>query len=274
MEPIYSYLDYRKYLKDLFDHLRKTDSDFSLKRVNFEVHATSSGFISNVIAGRKNLTHPQIPILNSFLKHTKSEKKYFEALIYFTRSKKREEKEHYFAIMRSLQKANIKKIPPEALCLFEEWYYVTVLNILRVHKFSGHYKKLSQMIIPEIKVSEAKQAVTHLLDLNLIKKGGPLGYTVLDTILTTGDEVQSLYVTPYHQSLLDTTRKTMSQIPSDERDVSSITMTISKQTFSKIKGEIQQLRKNILNMVEADATPDKVYNLNMQFMPVSRELKK
>ncbi|MGL1934146.1 MAG: TIGR02147 family protein [Fibrobacterales bacterium] len=274
MELIYGYLDYRKYLKDRFEHLRNTDPDFSLKRINIEIKATSGGFISNVIAGRKNLTHAQIPLLSSYLNHNKSEKRYFEALLYFTRTKKREEKEHYFSIMRSLQKANIKKIPSEALCLFEKWYYVTVLNILRVHKFSGHYKELSQILIPEITVSEAKQSIAHLLDLGLIKKGGPLGYTVLDSILTTGDEVQSLYVTPYHQALLETTSKALPRIPADTRDISSITMTISENTFFKIKGELQQFRKNILNLVESDTAPNKVYNMNMQFIPVTRELNK
>ncbi|MGL1903118.1 MAG: TIGR02147 family protein [Fibrobacterales bacterium] len=272
MESIFNYLDYQEYLKDIFEIMRKNEPGFTLKLVNHEINATSSGFISNVMAGRKNLTHAQVPKISKLLKHTKNEKRYFEALVYFTRAKNSDDKKHYFNTMVSLQKLKLKKIDTQCLSLFSEWYYVCIRNILKVYKFNGNYKALAKKVTPTITESEARKSIELLLELGFIKKGGHLGFTLVDPVITTGDEVKSFFLKQYHKAMLNNAQEALDSISAKERDMSVVSLTLSEETYKKVKSEVQQLRKTIMKLTEEDKKPDRVYTLNMQLFPTSQKL--
>jgi uncharacterized protein (TIGR02147 family) len=66
-------------------------------------------------------------------------------------------------------------------------------------------------------------------------------------------------------------RESMDRFPSEIRDISSVTMSISDECFALIKKEVQQMRKRVLELVKIDTNPNNVYQLNFQFFPLVKK---
>jgi uncharacterized protein (TIGR02147 family) len=59
------------------------------------------------------------------------------------------------------------------------------------------------------------------------------------------------------------------RIPREHRDISTVTMGISSETYKKLKEEVRAFRKRCIRIADADENVDRVYQLNVQFFPVS-----
>jgi uncharacterized protein (TIGR02147 family) len=64
------------------------------------------------------------------------------------------------------------------------------------------------------------------------------------------------------------------RFPPSERDVSSLTIGISKKSYSLIKQEIQEFKNRIIRIVDDDEDSDQVYNVNVQLFPLSKNAEK
>jgi uncharacterized protein (TIGR02147 family) len=56
----------------------------------------------------------------------------------------------------------------------------------------------------------------------------------------------------------------------DQRDISSLTLGVSKKTYAHCKNEIKEFKDRIKRIVEQDKKSDRVYNLNIQLFPLSQ----
>ena len=57
-------------------------------------------------------------------------------------------------------------------------------------------------------------------------------------------------------------------IPREERDISTVTVSISRENFLKAREIIKSCRKEILQLAQAENDPEKVYHVNMQMIPI------
>lgn len=81
---IFSFSDYREYLKKWLNHARKHDlGNLTRLAEAAQVHTT---FLSNVVSGNKNLSLDQATLISEFIKHTPIECDYFFALIEIERA--------------------------------------------------------------------------------------------------------------------------------------------------------------------------------------------
>ena len=53
-------------------------------------------------------------------------------------------------------------------------------------------------------------------------------------------------------------------------DMSTLTLSISEDAYGTMKEEIANFRKKLLGIAEKDRIPDRVYQLNYQFFPLSK----
>jgi uncharacterized protein (TIGR02147 family) len=63
-------------------------------------------------------------------------------------------------------------------------------------------------------------------------------------------------------------------LPLSERDMSGVTMGITRKAYEQIKKEIVDFRRRIVAIASADDDAEQVYRLNLQLFPLSERLKK
>ena len=63
-------------------------------------------------------------------------------------------------------------------------------------------------------------------------------------------------------------------LPLSERDMSGVTMGITRGVYEQIKKEIADFRRRIVAIASADDDTEQVYRLNLQLFPLSERLEK
>ena len=93
---IYSYLDYRLYLKDYYDSAKKINPRFSYRYFSERVGVKAPNFLQWLIEGKRNLAKVTIPKVAKALNLDKKETEYFSNLVLFTQAKTISAKTQYF----------------------------------------------------------------------------------------------------------------------------------------------------------------------------------
>lgn len=271
MTEIFEYSDYRKFLKDLLEEKKRVNRLFSHRAVLQKMGITSTGFLANVISGRKNLTPPQVQKLAQILKLKAAEARYFECLVLFNQAKSLDEKNNQMRRLVANQKVETKTLAKKQLNLFSKWHYVVVRELLYFHRLKDDYRTAARMLMPSITTEEAEKAVKELEALEVLSKDEEGYYVQKDSAISTGNEIRSLQVANFQMETMELAKIALDRFPMAERDISCMTMTLSQSSFEQVKSEIQAFRKRLSAIVIADEKVDQVFQCNVQFFPVTKK---
>jgi uncharacterized protein (TIGR02147 family) len=271
MPEIYAYTDYRSFLKDFLESRKAESQGFSHRAVLSKMGISSTGFLANVISGRKNLTPGQAQKLASVLKLRAAEARYFECLVLFTQARSLEEKNAQLKRLVANQRVETRALTRKQLNLFARWHYVVLREMLYFHRLKDDYRKAARMLIPAISAEEAEKAIRELEALELIEKDGEGVLRQKDAAVTTGNEIRSLQVANFQMEMIELAKSALDRMPTTERDISCMTVTLSMDSFDQVKSEIQSFRKRLSAIAVADAKSDQVFQCNIQFFPVTRK---
>jgi uncharacterized protein (TIGR02147 family) len=227
--------------------------------------------LANVISGRKNLTPEQIPKLAAILKLKAAEARYFECLVLFTQARSLEERNAHMKRMVANQKVETRSLSKKQLNLFSNWHYVVIREMLFFHRLKDDFRAAARMLMPPISTEEAEKAVKELEALDFIAKDDQGVYRQKDSSLTTGNEIRSLQVANFQMETMELAKQALDKLPMSERDISSMTLTLSKDSFDQVKSEIQAFRKRLAAIAAADEVSNQVFQCNIQFFPVTRK---
>jgi uncharacterized protein (TIGR02147 family) len=272
MRSIFEYTDYRAFLKDLYQEKKRDNPSYSFRCFSNRAGFKSKSFIQHVIDGRRNLSDDSIEKLNRVLKLTGKQLSYFSALVSFNQAKTRELRMYHWSQLCAFNPRNpLRLLMKDQYEYFTKWYHKTVRELVCSVDFGDEYEYLGKLLTPPISAREARKSVQLLLKLGLIRKMDR-GYVQTDAFLTTGDEVQSLAVQNFHHENLGLARRAIDSIPRDDRDISTLVVALSDNTFRQIKNEIRAFRKRLLGIVNSEESHDGVYHINFHLFPTTRKL--
>jgi uncharacterized protein (TIGR02147 family) len=64
--------------------------------------------------------------------------------------------------------------------------------------------------------------------------------------------------------------QSLNRHPPEERNISTVTVTIAEKKLDQINQIIAQFRESLLKVARDETEPDKVYQLNIQFFPLTK----
>jgi uncharacterized protein (TIGR02147 family) len=270
MDKIFTYSDYRKFLKDAYTSRKSIDIKFSYRFIAKEAGFNSSSYFLKIIGGSRDISLDLALRLADVFKLKKQEKEYFGLLVQFNQAKTHSEKSHYYEKLGAFRKSKSKLISPDEFEIFDKWYYVAIREMLAFHHFKGDFQSLARKLIPSITPGEAVKAI-HLLErLGFIRKDSQGRYRKADLVISTGSEWQAMSVAGFQLQSLELARKAFDNMPRSARDISTLTLSISAEVLAEVKERIKKCREEILELSRDERGADGVYQLNMQFFPLSR----
>jgi uncharacterized protein (TIGR02147 family) len=275
MNSIYEYSDYRRYLRDYFTAKKRESKGFSLKVLADRAGFKARDYLLRVMNGTRNLSRSSAFMLSNALRLSEKEADYFANMIAFNQAETVREKEFFFKKMSEVcAHGKHQRLRQDQFDYFSEWYFAALRSLLPVMSFKDNFSELAKFLDPPLTATQARKAVELLLQLGLLAKDASGNYTVLAPQLTGGDEVTSVALARFHRQSLDLARRAIDYYPARERDVSGVTMSLSSAGFDKIKAEIQAFRKRAMRIAEQDANEEGVFQLNLQFFPLSKRKKR
>ncbi len=276
MKPnLFEYEDYRKYLRDSYEESKASKRSFSFRFFAREAGFASPNFLKLVMDGARNLTIDSIPKFSKALKLTRPEAEFFEALVLFNQAHTAEEKSrHYGRMAKSRRFREVKSLAREQFEYYSKWYYSAVRELVELPDFSADPFEICRRLVPNIAPKQAKDALALLKKLNLVEAGPDGKLRQVDRTITSGAEVKSLHVINFHREMLARAAESMDLVPAPERDISAVTLGVPASKVAEVKERIARFRRDLLASIgAAEEKPDRVYQLNLQFFPLSRKPK-
>ncbi len=274
MTSLFDSLDYRHFLKQHFDKIRKEKNWFSYRMIAQKVKI-DPGQLVKILQGQRHISERLIPVFSKFLGLQKKEHEYFTCLVRFNKAKSSSETELYFGKLMEIKDLILPHVDPDQDKFYLKWYHSVIRVLLAFYKFDGDFKKLGSLLSPAISEREAMASVDLLLELGFIEKGPDGNYTITERFITGGGNRRMLAVRHFQQQTIQLSERSLLNDPPQVRDISSLTISIPEETLGEIREMIAEFRKTILRRVmEITQKPETVYQLNLQLIPVASVPKK
>jgi uncharacterized protein (TIGR02147 family) len=269
MPNIFSYFDYRRYLRDFYEEQKKESLFFSYRFIGNKVGMDSS-FVIKVLQGQLHISAQKIPDFTKICNFDEKKAAYFEALVYFNKAKTEKESKLYFEKLLSINNVPSDKITGEQYKFFTKWYYSAVWCLLNFYKCNRNFRELGEQLDPCITAKQAKESIRLLDTLGLIVMGDDGFYQVTSLNLTTGQEWHSLAIAQYQLEMLKLAQESLERFEKNERDISTLTMNISTEALKEIREVTNEYRDSLKKIANRYKDANRVYQLNIQLFPLTR----
>lgn len=267
---IFRYTNYRSFLRDVYTFKRKGSSRFSFRIFSRLAGFKSPNFLKLIIDGERNLSLDGICKVASALQLNAREKEYFETLVQFNQVRKNSEKNYYCRRLESFRE--FKKVQPlkkEQLDYFSKWYNVTIRELANTYDFRPDPVWVAKRLRPLIKTKDAHEALVLLKKLELLKEMDGK-FVQSHTHLSTNSEVDSVGVLNFHKEMIQKGIESL-DMPSNTRDISSLTLALSKQQFDELRQKIYQFYSQVQGWLEnSNQMSDRVCQLNFQLFHLTQ----
>ncbi|MDB5047591.1 MAG: hypothetical protein JWO30_662 [Fibrobacteres bacterium] len=270
MPDLFAYIDYRKFLKDYYEEQKAKDAKFSHRYFTMKVGFSSSGYFSDVLSGKKNLSGAFMMKFAKALKLSKEEEEYFLNLVSFNQAKTLEEKNRYYEKMMTSGKVKVDVLEPDKYEYFSKWHYAAVREILHYTSVKDDYKSLAKSLDPPITAKDARKAVELLAGLGFIVKDAGGIWRPAAANVGTGGSFNGLNVANFHRNTLELAIRALDAFPPEQKGFSTLTLPLTGDKIRKAKLAIKNLRMYLLALAENGTKADRVYQFNFQLFPVTR----
>ena len=156
MGDIYSYSDYRLFIRDHYERNKAVHPGFSYRFLAEKAGINSAPYFKFVIEGKRNLSKKTILKTCVALKLKDKEAEYFEHLVFFNQAKTAEEKSWYFDKLISLQRSrNVPRVKQSQMEYFAEWHHCVIRELAAMADFGTDFGRLGRMLNPPIPAAKA-----------------------------------------------------------------------------------------------------------------------
>ena len=271
---VFQYLDAREFLEHLYAQEKRNNPAMSHRYIAKAMNARSSSFFKDVLSARIRVSPARARAFSKLFKLDAQEAEYFDNLVLYTQAETHEEKKQWL-------KKLVKELPPGSRTLlksfqmeyFKKWYYAAVREIFALEDFGGDADRIARTLRPPIKPAEARDAISLLLRLKLIRKTSQGGYRKVDNVVSSGYEADPALMRGVIADNLDLSRRALDAYPPKTRPFSYLTLSVSEASFARIRDKIRVFRKEMLEIAVEDGQADRLYQMNLQFFPLSETLK-
>lgn len=275
MVIIFDYIDYKKYLEDLYRERKAANPAFSYQFLAQKAGLRNKGFIYNLLKGKRSISRENCVKVSRALGHSPAEADYFENLIAFNLAIELREKNHFFERLGQIKRRGTgftaaQLVRRDQYEYYAQWYHGAVRSLIDLYKFCGDYRELARRVWPPITVRQAKLSVLLLENLGMIQKDDGGVYHLTDKSITTGREVAGLALQNLHCSYADLAKQAVEHLPREERFVSGLTLGVSRAAYGRICEETRRFQAEIMKIADQDDKADTVYQYNFHLFPLSK----
>ncbi len=271
---ILNYTDFRKYLRDLYDFLKETTPYFSYRYFSKMAGFSSPNFYKLVADNKRNISADAIERFTKALKLDVKEARYFRLLVLMNQAATPEERDYF---MRQLLKTkgvrHAKPLSEAQYDYYSQWYHIPLRELVARSDFKNDPKWIADQFTPPLSEKEVREGLVTLKKLGLVSKTSDGQFVQSSNAVTTGDDVTNVAVANYHRQMIQMGSEALERFKASERDVSSLTMGMSKATAAKVRKMIREFRKEIIAVVGEDKEVEDIVQFNMQLFPLSQKKK-
>jgi uncharacterized protein (TIGR02147 family) len=271
VKSIYTYYDYRRYIGDFYQEKKAVSPNYSYRYIAGKV-GIDHALIVKIIQGRRHISIKTVESFAAFLGLSNRQREYFKLLVAFGKSKNNDDRKYYFEKLLGFSDISEKQIDSTQYEFYQRWYYTAVREILTIQPFKDDYSWLAETVHPSISVVEAKRAVKLLENLGMIERDDDGYCRLTERFVTTGENWQSIAVRSFQKEACTLASKAIDVVPKDERDISTVTVSLDEEGVNHVREALAGLRRVIVEISASCQSVDRACQVNLQLFPVSKTI--
>lgn len=264
---IFTYFHYQDFLRDLY-----------LEQVSINSHYTLTDFadwlqisvsmLSQVLNKKRNISLQVASKIAKKIKLSPEETLFFKNLITSQHSSNKIKKEKANQDILEKKQKNLKSFSLKDFSIIREWHYLAIREATFILPIPVHGPKQDLAHFLDLSEEKINQALQKLLSLDLIYDAGGF-YKATDTFFTVESSEASEAIQLYHRQILKIADLALAKNP-QEREYSSLLLSIKKDDVPKAKKLIQKFRQEFNQIMVQDGDPNSLYCLALQFFEISQ----
>ena len=271
MKEIVEYTDYRKFIQDYYDE-RKRTSAFTWRDFARDAGFSSAVYLKYVCEGKKNLSIAAAGSVANAMGLAGFENTYFVLMVSYAHAKSDVAKRAAFEERCALARAHkVRVLGNEEFDYFKSWKN-PVLRELAPHMPGAKPLEMAHACKQKISAAEVSETLDFLVKANLLKKDKSGNYVQTDKSLSMGSvDAVPVAARDMQRQMGEFAVKAL-DMPLSERDMSGLTMGLTRRAYDRIRKEIADFRRRIVAIASEDDETEQVYRLNLQLVPLSERL--
>ena len=269
LPDIFEYFDYRKYLHDWYKAKKESNTCYTYRFISQRVDI-DPGYLVKIFQGQKHFNLKKLPALAKLLKLNQKKTEYFELLVLYNKAKADTEIQHYFEKLLSYLELGKEQVEADKYEFYQKWYHTVIREIIRVTPISDNFEELAQVLLPKITASQARKSVELLERLEFIYKDDSGIYQPKNKFISTGKNLPPVVIRNFQKDMMSLAQDALGKISPSQRDISTVTISLSEEGFDLLKEKLQIFRNDLLELAGKSYNPDRVYQVNLQIFPVSK----
>jgi uncharacterized protein (TIGR02147 family) len=268
---VFDFLDYRAYLRAYYEHAKRRPAGFSFRTFSKRAGLKSPNFFKLVIDGDRNLGKDTVPRFADALGLEGETRAFFADLVAFEQASDSTEKNRAFErIAASRRFRSARRIDGMLHEYLSHWYHPAIRELVASPEFQAEPEWVAKHLRPTITGKQAAHSLKLLAELGLIVNNSETGrYEQREPTLTTEHEVTALGAANFHRQMLERAADCIDTVPSALRDLAALTVCVSPELAAEVKRRIHQFREGMAELCDAEAKRTVVYQLNVQWFPLS-----
>lgn len=268
---IFTYLNYRDYLRDYYMQAKENTSHFSYRYFAKRAGFASSNFLKLVMDGKRNISPQSVDKIAEALGLSGEEHRFLAHLVAFAQAEDAEERAQRLQAITATQRFwDAKPLDGMMFEYLSSWHNVAIRELAARGDFREEPSWIASQLIPSISPSQASQSLELLLKLGLLLRGEDGRITRGEPTLDSGHEVTAVGVRQFHRQMIERGRDAMDSIPARQRDISGMTVCVRADKVAELKRRLRAFREELMDFCDSQEDPDVVLQINMQVFPLSK----
>lgn len=267
---IYHYLDYQQFLRDMYVYKKTRIHGFSYRMLSRQAGLKSSNFLKLVMDGKRHIGPTVIPKVSQAFKLPQDESRFFEWLVLFQQARTHDEKKYYYErLMEQNTFSKTVELQRHQYEYFSQWYYVALRELVALKDFCLEPKWINKQLGLKLTQHKINQIYKTLIDLGVLRKNQEGKLEQVEAKITVHPTLHHLSLLNFHKTMINKAEQALESQDSDQRDISTLTISLSKVQFEKIRQKIISFRHEIHDLAMQADTKEAVYQFNLQLFSLT-----
>lgn len=262
---VFMYFDYRDFIRAVLETMQS--KGLSLRAIQENAGVSGSAFFSRILDGSRPLSIANAKNIAKSWELSVDESDYFLDLVRFGNEKNVDVREELLRKLLAVRANNQEfALQDSSLKFFSKWYYPVLRDLLPLLPPNMPAEKIGRMFTPVLRAPQVESGIRYLMESGFVTLDENGVYRVEQPIVSTPPRVRSTILRKYHLKNLEVNSEVYDLFTSDDRSVTSVTCSLSKESFEKVREEIAKLREKILALSREEKNPDRVCHVGFQLV--------
>lgn len=262
---VFMYFDYRDYIRAVLETMQS--KGLSLRAIQENAGVSGSAFFSRILDGSRPLSIANAKNIAKSWGLSVDESDYFLDLVRFGNEKNVDVREELLRKLLAVRANNQEfALQDSSLKFFSKWYYPVLRDLLPLLPPNMPAEKIGRMFTPVLRAPQVESGIRYLMESGFVTLDENGVYRVEQPIVSTPPRVRSTILRKYHLKNLEVNSEVYDLFTSDDRSVTSVTCSLSRESFEKVREEIAKLREKILALSREEKNPDRVCHVGFQLV--------